>query len=94
MHHLLDFNGWEDITESQQKVLLSACVYLACKVTEQLRSMRDAFNILSILKDADVSLTALEDVSVLYVDCAPCDVLMIFVCFVGICEKQIPHHRS
>ena len=35
-------------------------IYLACKVTESLRSMRDAFNILSVLKDPDVSLTVLE----------------------------------
>ncbi len=58
------FSGTYGEESDEKKEIITAAIYLSCKVSENHRSIRDIYNIISILENADISLGALDAVSV------------------------------
>lgn len=61
-HQLMDHYGWQSVQTNNITVLLTALLFLACKATEQLRSIRDIYNAVTLQRHSSVSLEDMDKV--------------------------------
>lgn len=61
LHKYVKFTGVEVYNSTvQSPVLITALVFLACKATEQLRTIRDVFNVISRVLDESITAKDLD----------------------------------
>jgi hypothetical protein len=56
------FTQKNDLDPRQQSIYLTAVMYLSCKVSENHRSIRDIYNVITIMNNSDISLGDLDKV--------------------------------
>lgn len=64
LHHFLPFIERNTLESSNVPVIITSCIYLACKVSENHRSMRDIYNVISLLQCPEISCEHLEEVNI------------------------------
>lgn len=63
LHKYVKFAGAKEYNATvQSPVLITALVFLACKATEQLRTIRDVFNVISRVLDESITAKDLDAV--------------------------------
>lgn len=60
LHNYMKFHNKITLDSKEQGIYLTAFIYLSCKVSENHRSIRDIYNVVSIINDADISLGELD----------------------------------
>lgn len=57
------FSGQYGDEYDEKNEIVTAAIYLSCKLSENHRSIRDIYNIIAILENPDISLGTLDTVS-------------------------------